>query len=126
MADLLSADNSSFREHDISARCPNICKVWPSSDWHIEDVDAAGGIIAIMNEINKIEGLLNTDCMTVSGKTIGQVIASAGIKNTDCIHTLDNPPDLPPCLKQMPVVSLAFELFLNSYTNCVWHAQDRA
>ncbi|MHC5118775.1 MAG: dihydroxy-acid dehydratase domain-containing protein, partial [Planctomycetota bacterium] len=48
----------------ISKQCPNICKVSPSSDWHIEDVDAAGGISAILNEIAKT-GLLNTDCMTV-------------------------------------------------------------
>ena len=73
----------------ISLQCPNICKVSPSSDWHIEDVDAAGGISAILSEINKT-GLLNTDCMTVSGVTLGERIKDATIKNTDCIHTLDN------------------------------------
>jgi dihydroxy-acid dehydratase len=73
----------------ISQQCPNICKVSPSSDWHIEDVDAAGGISAILSEIAKT-GLLNTDCMTVSGVTLGERIKDAVIKNTDCIHTLDN------------------------------------
>jgi dihydroxy-acid dehydratase len=76
------------RINDISAKCPNICKVSPSSDWHIEDVEKAGGISAILNEISKT-GLLNTDCMTVSGVSLGQRIKNAAIKNTDCIHTLD-------------------------------------
>ncbi|MDH4201748.1 MAG: dihydroxy-acid dehydratase [Phycisphaerae bacterium] len=73
----------------ISQKCPNICKVSPSSDWHIEDVDAAGGISAILNEISRT-GLLNTDCMTVSGVTLGERIKDAKIKNPDCIHPLDN------------------------------------
>ena len=56
----------------------------------MEDVDAAGGISAILNEISKLDDLLNTDCMTVSGNTLGEQIANAEIKDTDCIHTLDN------------------------------------
>jgi dihydroxy-acid dehydratase len=79
------------RINAISARCPNICKVSPSSNVHIEDVDNAGGISAILKEINKITGLLNTDCLTVTGKTLGRNIAAAKIKNTDVIHTIDNP-----------------------------------
>jgi len=79
------------RINDISGRCPNICKVSPSSSWHVEDVDAAGGISAIMHEISGIDGLLNTDCMTVTGRTLGENIADAVIRNTDCIRTLDNP-----------------------------------
>jgi len=78
------------RINAIAAKCPNICKVSPSSNWHMEDVDAAGGISAILKEISKIEGLLNTDCMTVSACTLGERTADAEIKNTDCIHTLDN------------------------------------
>jgi len=78
------------RINAIAAKCPNICKVSPSSHWHMEDVDAAGGISAILKEISKIDGLLNTDCMTVSCKTLGERTADAEIKNTDCIHTLDN------------------------------------
>jgi dihydroxy-acid dehydratase len=74
----------------IAAKCPNICKVSPSSNWHMEDVDAAGGISAILKEISKIDGLLNTDCMTVSDCALAERIADAEIKNTDCIHTLDN------------------------------------
>jgi dihydroxy-acid dehydratase len=78
------------RINAISAKCPNICKVSPSSDWHIEDVDAAGGISAILKEISTIPGLLSLDCKTVTGKTLGQNIAAAENKNTDCIHTVEN------------------------------------
>jgi len=78
------------RINAISARCPNICKVSPSSKVHIEDVDAAGGISAILNEIGKIPDLLNLDCPTVTGKTLGENIAEVRIKDTEIIHTLDN------------------------------------
>jgi dihydroxy-acid dehydratase len=77
------------RINKIASRCPNICKVSPSSQYHVEDVDAAGGISAILNEISKIPKLLNTDCITVTGKSIGDNIANAKIKNTEVIHTLD-------------------------------------
>jgi len=79
------------RINNISRRCPNICKVSPSSKWHMEDVDAAGGISAIMKEVSKIDGLLNTDCITVTGRTIGENIADARIANPECIRTIDNP-----------------------------------
>ena len=78
------------RINDISDKCPNICKVSPSSAWHMSDVDESGGISAILKEISKIDGLLNTDCMTVTGKTLGESIAESDIKNEDCIHPLDN------------------------------------
>ena len=64
-------------------------RVSPSSDWHVEDVDAAGGISAILNEISKVPGLLNSNCLTVTGKNLGENIADAKIKNTECIHPLD-------------------------------------
>ena len=78
------------RINAVSAKCPNICKVSPSSEIHIEDVDAAGGISAILNEVSKVPNLLNLDCPTVTGKTLGENIAGAEIKNTEVIHTLDN------------------------------------
>jgi len=78
------------RINAISAKCPNICRVAPSSRFHMEDVDAAGGISAILKEISKIPNLLNTDCLTVTGRSLAENIADAKIKNTDCIHTLDN------------------------------------
>jgi len=78
------------RINAVSAKCPNICKVSPSSKFHMEDVDAAGGISAILKEISKVPNLLNTDCLTVTGGTLGETIADAGIKNQEVIHTLDN------------------------------------
>ncbi len=79
------------RINAISARCPNICKVSPSTNKvHVEDVDAAGGVSAILNEISKIPGLLNLDCLTVTGKTLGENIANAQIKNPEVIHPLAN------------------------------------
>ncbi len=77
------------RINEISTRCPNICKVAPSSQFHVEDVDAAGGISAILNEISKVPKLLNLDCLTVTGTTLGENIAEAKIKNTEVIHTID-------------------------------------
>ena len=77
------------RINAISAKCPNICRVSPSSKYHLEDVDAAGGISAILNEINKVPNLLNGDCLTVTGKTLGEVIAGAEIREPEVIHSLD-------------------------------------
>jgi len=79
------------RINAISAKCPNICKVSPSSGFHVEDVDAAGGVSAILKEISKIPNLLNADCLTVTGKTLGENIADARIKNRKVIRPLDNP-----------------------------------
>ncbi|MBN1765369.1 MAG: dihydroxy-acid dehydratase [Sedimentisphaerales bacterium] len=77
------------RINDIARRCPNICKVSPSSAYHVEDVDKAGGISAILKEISQIDGLIHKDCITVTGKTIGENIADAQIKDPDCIRPLD-------------------------------------
>jgi len=78
------------RINAISARCPNICKVSPSSKVHVEDVDAAGGVSAILREISKVPRLLNLGCPTVTGKTLGQNIARARIKDPEVIHPLKN------------------------------------
>jgi dihydroxy-acid dehydratase len=78
------------RINAISQKSPNICKVSPSSSWHVEDVDAAGGISAILNEVSKIDGLLNTDCLTVTGKSLGENISGTEIKNTEVIHSLED------------------------------------
>ncbi|OGV42431.1 MAG: dihydroxy-acid dehydratase [Lentisphaerae bacterium GWF2_57_35] len=77
------------RINELSHRCANICKVSPSSRFHIEDVDRAGGISAILKEISKIPGLLNTGTKTCTGKTLGENIAAAEIKDFDCIRSLD-------------------------------------
>jgi dihydroxy-acid dehydratase len=74
----------------ISKKCPNICKVSPSSNYHIEDVEAAGGISAILGEIAKKSGLLNLDCITVTGKTLGENIAEAESKDLECIRKIES------------------------------------
>ncbi|MDO9548553.1 MAG: dihydroxy-acid dehydratase [Candidatus Marinimicrobia bacterium] len=78
------------RIDEISKRVKNICKVSPSSDYHIEDVDRAGGISAILNEIQREPGLIDGDCITVTGKTLSENIKDAVIKDKAVIHTLEN------------------------------------
>jgi len=78
------------RINEISEKCPNICKVAPSSKYHVEDVDAAGGIGAILKEIGQVPNLLNTDCLTVTTATLGENIADAEIKDPEVIRPLDN------------------------------------
>ena len=78
------------RINKISEKCPNICKIAPSSSWHVQDVDEAGGVSAILKEMSRMKGLLNLDCPTVTGKTLGKNIARVKTKNTDCIHTIEN------------------------------------
>ena len=77
------------RINEISRRTSNICKVAPSSYFHIEDVDRAGGVSAILNEISRIEGLLSLDCPTVTGKTIGENIEGAKINDEVVIRPLE-------------------------------------
>ena len=79
------------RINELSQKTPNTCTVSPSSAYHMEDVDNAGGISAILKEISKVPGLLNLNCRTVTGKTLGKNIAKAQIKDLDCIHPLDKP-----------------------------------
>ena len=82
-------DYDMARMDDISARTPNICKVSPSSSYHMEDVDAAGGISAILREISKIPGLLNTASKTVTGGSLRDNIINAFIKDENVIHPLE-------------------------------------
>ena len=79
------------RINKISQRCPNICKVAPSSHYHIEDVDRAGGVSAILREIGQIPGLLHKRCQTVTGKTIWRNVSRALIQDANVIHTIESP-----------------------------------
>ncbi len=74
----------------LSRRTPNICKVSPSSAYHMEDVDRAGGISAILKEISKIDGLLHPRAKTVTGKTLGRTVSSAASTDPACIRPLAN------------------------------------
>lgn len=76
--------------NEISAKTPNLCHLAPAGRTYMEDLDQAGGVYAVMNELNK-KGLLNTDCMTVTGKTIGENIEGCVNLNTEVIRSIDNP-----------------------------------
>jgi dihydroxy-acid dehydratase len=80
------------RLNEISAVTPCICKVSPSvPDVHLQDVDRAGGISAILKEIARKPGLVNLDCLTVTGQTLGENIAHAAIKDPKVIRTIEAP-----------------------------------
>lgn len=74
----------------ISEKTPNLCHLAPAGPTYMEDLNEAGGVYAVMKELADI-GLLNTECMTVTGKTIGENIANAVNLNPEVIRTVDNP-----------------------------------
>ncbi len=76
--------------NEISAKTPNLCHLAPAGPTYMEDLNEAGGIYAVMNEISK-KGLLNLDCMTVTGKTVGENIKGCVNKNPDVIRPVENP-----------------------------------
>ena len=76
--------------NEISARTPNLCHLAPAGHIYIEELNEAGGIYAVMKEISKL-GLLNLDCMTVTGKTVGENIKNAINLDTDVIRPAENP-----------------------------------
>ena len=74
----------------ISKKTPNLCKLSPAGAHHIEDLDAAGGIQAVMKRISPL-GVIDQKTMTVTGKTVGENLKSARILNEEVIRPLDNP-----------------------------------
>ncbi len=78
------------RIDEISKRTPNICKVAPSSRYHMHDVLRAGGIMTILSEINTIPGALHTDVPTVSGKTLGEQMEGLHTQDPAVIRTVEN------------------------------------
>ena len=76
--------------NEISAVTPNLCHLAPAGRTDMEDLNEAGGVYAVMNELTK-KGLLNTDCMTVTGKTIGENIAGCVNLDPEVIRPVENP-----------------------------------
>ena len=74
----------------ISQKTPNLCHLAPAGPTYMEDLNEAGGIYAVMKEISK-KGLLNLDCITVTGKTVGENIANAVNRNPEVIRPIDHP-----------------------------------
>lgn len=76
--------------NEISDKTPNLCHLAPAGHAYMEDLDEAGGIYAVMKELSK-KGLLNLDCITVSGESIGKSIADCLNYNRDIIRPVDHP-----------------------------------
>ena len=76
--------------NQISAKTPNLCNLAPAGHSYIEELNEAGGVYAVMNELNK-KDLLYTDCMTVTGKTVGENIEGCVNKNPEVIRPIDHP-----------------------------------
>ena len=74
----------------ISEKTPNLCHLAPAGRTYMEELDEAGGVYAVMNELNK-KGLICTDCLTVTGKTVGENIAGCVNRNSEVIRPIDNP-----------------------------------
>jgi len=76
--------------NEISRKTPNLCKLSPAGQHHMEDLDAAGGIQAVMKDISQL-GVIDLKTMTVTGKTVGDNVKSARVLNREVIRPLDNP-----------------------------------
>ncbi|UZP03713.1 dihydroxy-acid dehydratase [Clostridium botulinum] len=76
--------------NDLSSKTPDLCKLAPASNIHIENLYSAGGITAIMNELSKKE-ILDLSCITVTGKTQGENIKGVTVKDYEVIRPIDNP-----------------------------------
>jgi dihydroxy-acid dehydratase len=79
------------RLNEVAERVPNICKVAPSSHYHIEDVDRAGGISAILAELLRKPGILHEGALTVTGKTLAENVRGAANFDEQCIRPLEHP-----------------------------------
>ena len=76
--------------NEISEKTPNLCHLAPAGPTYMEDLNEAGGVYAVMAELNK-KGLLHTECMTVTGKTVGENIEGVVNKDPEVIRPIDNP-----------------------------------
>ena len=76
--------------NEISEKTPNLCHLAPAGPTYMEDLNEAGGVYAVMHELDK-KGLLHTDCMTVTGKTVGENIKDCENKNPQVIRPIENP-----------------------------------
>ena len=76
--------------NEVSARTPNLCHLAPAGPTYMEDLNEAGGVYAVMNELTK-KNLLNLDCMTVTGKTVGENIKHSVNLNPEVIRPVENP-----------------------------------
>lgn len=76
--------------NEISAKTPNLCHLAPAGHTYMEDLNEAGGVYAVLNELSK-KDLINLDCMTVTGKTVGENIKNCINRDPEIIRPIDNP-----------------------------------
>ncbi|HEV7994550.1 MAG TPA: dihydroxy-acid dehydratase [Gemmatimonadaceae bacterium] len=95
LANEAEVDYPLARFNEVAERTPHLAKISPAYDgnrqWHMQDVGLAGGIPAILAELAKKPGILNLDCPTVSGKTLGEQLVGVENTNPECIRPLENP-----------------------------------
>jgi dihydroxy-acid dehydratase len=90
LANEAGVDYPLSRINSVAEKVPHICKVSPAGKWHMEDVHRAGGIPAILNEVQRGTGMLHLDRLTVTGMTLGESIKGAEIKDEDVIRRYEN------------------------------------
>ena len=76
--------------NEISAKTPNLCHLAPAGHTYMEDLNEAGGVYAVLNELSK-KNLIHTDCLTCTGKTVGENISGAVNRDPETIRPIDNP-----------------------------------
>jgi dihydroxy-acid dehydratase len=90
LANEAAVDYPLSRINAVADKVPQICKVSPAGKWHMEDVHRAGGVPAILNEVQRATGMLHFDRITVSGTTLGDSIKGCGIQDDEVIRRFDN------------------------------------
>lgn len=77
--------------NEISRKAPHLCSLSPAGSHHIEDLNSAGGIMAVMKELSKKDGLIDQSCLTATGSALAASLRAAGVQDAEVIHGLDNP-----------------------------------
>ena len=77
--------------NEISRTAPHLCSLSPAGSHHIEDLNSAGGIMAVMKELSKKDGLIDQSCMTATGSALAESLRAAVVQDAEVIRSLDNP-----------------------------------
>ena len=77
--------------NEISRKAPHLCSLSPAGSHHIEDLNSAGGIMAVMKELSKQDGLIDQSCLTATGSVLAESLRAAGVQDAEVIRGLDNP-----------------------------------
>ena len=77
--------------NEISRKAPHLCSLSPAGSHHIEDLNSAGGIMAVMKELSKKDGLIDQSCLTATGSVLAESLRAAGVQDAEVIRGLDNP-----------------------------------